>query len=145
MFWSVTQYFLTKHFFSLTYFYLGNLPTSGWYWGTPNENLLRAPPPHPKKSLERPCFGACFLLWSAFGWTFSWHEGSSFLGGALPLWALPSPFLRARACAGSGSVTSVRTRSWLLWRWRRGRQKRNMIHGKPPRSSAIASRLWPRL
>lgn len=57
-----------------------------------------------------------------------------------------SPFPPACACVcESGSVTSVRTRSWLLWRWRRGRQRRNMTHGMLSGSSESGSRAWPRL
>lgn len=57
-----------------------------------------------------------------------------------------SPFPPACACVcGSGGVTSVRTRSWLLWRWRRGRQRRNMTHGKLSGSYESGSRVWPRL
>lgn len=56
----------------------------------------------------------------------------------------PFPPACAYVCE-PGSVTSVRTRSWLLWRWRRGRQRRNMTHGMLSGSSESASRAWPRL
>lgn len=114
---------------------------------------------------------ACVHSDTLRSWMLCWHQGGSGGGGGVRLGLvsvergevvcgahsvlsyphhhhLQTTLQTLSACAcvcESGSVTSVRTRSWLLWRWRRGRQRRNMTHGKLSRSSESGSRVWPQL
>lgn len=56
----------------------------------------------------------------------------------------PPPCVRVRVLVWQRNICAYAV-VIVLWRWRRGRQRRNMTHGKLLRSSESGSRVWPQL